>query len=391
LKNKTILLGVTGGIAAYKAIGLARRLTEDGATVKVIMTDAATEFVKPLSFRALTGQPVSTSMFDEKADALFHITATGTADLIVVAPATADFIAKTACGLAPDLLSSIILAAGCPVLFAPAMNSRMFTNPATQENLRIIKERGIKTVGPVEGKLAEGYGPGRMTDEDEIIAAVKASIKGRQTLKGKRVIVTAGGTQEAIDIVRYLGNRSSGKMGFALAEAAAARGAKVTLISAPTDINRPSGVEFVTVTSAEDMRKAVLKRFDKANVVIMAAAVADLRASTQDKGKIKKADLDALQLEPTTDILKELGARKNRQILVGFSAEAADLIKNAQKKMEDKNLDVIVANDISRPDIGLGSDYNQATILGKNGRVLDTPRLKKSELASLILDNFVAI
>lgn len=382
-------MGVTGGIAAYKAISLARRLTEHGATVKVIMTDAAAEFVRPLSFKALTGQNVSTSMFDEKADALFHITATGEADLIVVAPATADFIAKTACGLAPDLLSSIVLAAGCPVLFAPAMNSRMLLNQAIQENMRIIKERGIKTVGPVEGKLAEGYGQGRMAGEDEILGAIAACLKGRQTLKGKKVIVTAGGTQEAIDVVRFLGNRSSGKMGFALAEAAAARGAKVTLVSAPTDLPRPSGIEFVPVTSAEDMRKAVLRRFDKADMVIMAAAVADLRAAKQDKGKIKKADLDAVKLEPTIDILKELGARKAKQVLVGFSAESADLIKNAQKKMDEKNLDFVIANDISRPDIGLGSDYNQATILGKNGRVLDTPRLTKTELAALILDDFI--
>lgn len=384
-------MGITGGIAAYKAISLARRLTENGATVKVIMTDAAAEFVRPLSFKALTGQSVSTSMFDEKADALFHITATGEADLIVVAPATADFIAKTACGLAPDLLSSIILAAGCPVLFAPAMNSRMLLNQATQENMRILKERGIKTVGPVEGKLAEGYGQGRMADEDEILGAIAACLKGRQTLKGKKVIVTAGGTQEAIDVVRYLGNRSSGKMGFALAEAAAARGAKVTLVSAPTELPRPSGIEFVPVISAEDMRKAVLKRYDKADMVIMAAAVADLRAAKQDKGKIKKADLEALRLEPTIDILKELGARKARQVLVGFSAESADLIKNAQKKMDDKNLDFIIANDISRPDIGLGSDYNQATIMGKNGQVFDTPRMTKTELASLILDDFITI
>jgi phosphopantothenoylcysteine decarboxylase/phosphopantothenate--cysteine ligase len=389
LKNKTILLGITGGIAAYKAVGLARRLTENGATVKVIMTDAATKFVGPVSFSAVTGQPVAVSMFDGLADALFHITSTAKADLILVAPATADFIAKTAAGLAPDLLSSIVLAAGCPVLLAPAMNTRMLNNPATQENIRIIRERGVKTVGPVDGKLAEGYGPGRMADEEDIIAAAAACLKGRQTLKGKRIIVTAGGTQEAIDAVRYLGNRSSGKMGYALAEAAAARGAKVTLISAPAEPAKPFGVEFVAVASAEDMRKAVLKRFDKTDIVIMAAAVADLRAVGQASGKIKKADLEGLKLEPTADILKELGAKKNKQVLVGFCAETSDLVKNAQKKLDEKNLDVIVANDVSRPDIGLGSDYNQATILTKSGQVYDTPRLAKAELAALILDDFV--
>lgn len=353
------------------------------------MTDAATEFIGPISFSAVTGQPVAVSMFESPADALFHITATGDADLILVAPATADFIAKTAAGLAPDLLSSIVLAAGCPVLIAPTMNTRMLNNPATQENIRIIRERGIKTVGPVEGKLAEGYGQGRMADEDDIIAAAKACLKGRQTLKGKRVVVTAGGTQEAIDPVRYLGNRSSGKMGYALAEAAAARGAKVTLISAPAELAKPFGVEFVPVSSAEDMRKAVLKRFEKTDIVIMAAAVADLRAAGKASGKIKKTDLCDLKLEPTEDILKELGAKKHKQILVGFSAETTDMIKKAQKKMEEKNLDVIVANDVSRPDIGLGSDFNQATILTKDGQVHDSPRLPKADLAALILDNFV--
>jgi len=383
-------LGITGGIAAYKAVGLARRLTADGAIVRTIMTEAATEFVGPVSFSAVTGQPVAVAMFDDLADALFHVTASGEADLILVAPATADFIAKTAAGLAPDLLSSIVLAAGCPVLFAPAMNTRMLNNPATRENIRIIRERGIKTVGPVEGKLAKGYGQGRMADENDITAAAAACLKGRQTLRGKRVIVTAGGTQEAIDAVRYLGNRSSGKMGFALAEAAAARGAKVTLISAPADLVKPFGVEFVKAASAAEMRQAVIKRFAKTDIVIMAAAVADLRAETPAQDKIKKADLTELRLEPTEDILKELGARKTKQILIGFSAETSDLIRNAQKKLEQKNLDIIVANDISRPDIGLGSDFNQATILTKDGQILDTPRLPKTELAALIIDKFVA-
>lgn len=389
-KHKTVLLGVTGGIAAYKTVGIARRLTEQGADVHVIMTQSAAEFVGPVTFSAVTGNRVSIKLFnDNNPDPIYHIAATDSAHLILVAPATANFIAKTAVGLADDLLSSIMLAAGCPVLLAPAMNSRMLMNPATQENLRVINERGIKTVGPIEGPLAEGYGPGRMADEDDIIAAAAALVAGRQTLKNKRIIVTAGGTQERIDVVRYLGNRSSGKMGYALAQAAAARGAKVTLISAPTELPAPANVEHIGVTSAEEMRKAVLKRFDKADVVIMAAAVADLRAVESAVGKIKKGQLDALKLEATSDILAELGATKAKQFLIGFSAESSDLLANARVKLEKKRLDVIIANDISRPDIGLGSDFNQATILTADGKVQDTPRMTKIQLAEYILDNYV--
>lgn len=388
-KNKTILLGVTGGIAAYKTVSIARRLTELGADVKVIMTKAATEFVGPLTFSAVTGNKTSIELFNgNDSNPIYHIAATDGAHLILVAPATANFIAKTANGMANDLLSSIMLAAGCPVLLAPAMNSRMLTNPATQENLRVIKERGIKTIGPIEGPLAEGYGPGRMADEEDIVAAAARLVMGSQTLKNMRIIVTAGGTQEKIDVVRYLGNRSSGKMGYALAEAAAARGAKVTLISAPTELAQPSNIEYVGVVSAEEMRKAVLKRFDKADIVIMAAAVADLRAAESVQGKIKKDRLDNLKLEATTDILAELGASKTKQFLIGFSAESSDLINNAQTKLDRKKLDVIIANDISRPDIGLGSDFNQATILTADGKVQDTPRMTKIQLAEFILDNF---
>lgn len=391
VRRKRIVLGVTGGIAAYKAAALARRFVESGADVQVVMTEAARHFVGPVTFSALTGNRVITSLFEEGAgEPLEHLAATNDADIVVIAPATANFIAKMSCGLADDALSSIVLAAACPVLIAPAMNSRMLTNPATQANLKTLKERGIKIVGPVEGKLAEGWGLGRMADEGEIFATAAALVKERQTLKGKRVVVTAGGTQEAIDPVRYLGNRSSGRMGYALAETAAARGAKVVLISAPTELPKPADVEFVSVVSAEEMRKAVLKRFPKADVVIMAAAVADIRAGRAAVGKIKKEELKGVKLEPTPDILSELGKKKKKQFLVGFSAESSDLVKNAQAKMEKKKLDVIVANDISRPDIGLGSEYNQATIISADGRINDTPRLKKRELAALIIDEFVA-
>lgn len=389
-KNKTVLLGVTGGIAAYKSVAIARRLTEQGADVHVVMTRAATEFVGPVTFSAVTGNRTSIELFGgNDTDSIYHIAATDAADLILVAPATADFIAKTASGLADDLLSSIMLAAGCPVLLAPAMNTRMLMNPATRDNLRLIKERGVKTIGPVEGPLAEGYGKGRMADEEDIIAAAAALVQASQILKNKKIIVTAGGTQEKIDIVRYLGNRSSGKMGYALAEAAAARGAKVTLISAPTELARPANVEFVSVVSADEMRKAVLKGFEKADVVIMAAAVADLRAADAATGKIRKAQLNDLKLEATTDILAELGAKKRKQFLVGFSAESSDMVKNAQVKLERKRLDVIIANDISRPDIGLGSDFNQATIITADGKVQDTPRMTKTQLAGYILDNYI--
>ncbi len=387
-RDKNIILGVTGGIAAYKSVGIARRLVEQGANVQVVMTKAATEFVTPLTFAAVTGQRVITTLFDSSDEPIYHISATNSAHLIIVAPASADFIARMAAGLANDALAATVLAAGCPVLLAPAMNTRMWQNQATQDNVRLVKERAIRTIGPAEGPLAEGYGEGRMAEEGDIIDTALTMIKGKQTLQNKRVIITAGGTQEKIDIVRYLGNRSSGKMGYALAAAAAARGAKVTLISAPTELLRPADVDFVKVVSAEEMRAAVVKRYPKADIVVMAAAVADLRATEAASGKIKKGQLATLKLEATPDILAELGAKKKHQWLIGFSAESSDLIHNAQVKLENKKIDVIVANDISRSDIGLGSDFNQATILTADGRVEDTARLSKPALAALIFDEF---
>ena len=387
-RDKNVILGITGGIAAYKSVGVARRLVEAGATVQVVMTAAATEFITPLTFAAVTGRRVRTTLFTASDEPIFHISATDNTDIIIVAPASADFIARMVAGLADDALAAIVLAAACPVLLAPAMNTRMWQNQATQDNILVVKERGIRTVGPAVGALAEGFGEGRMAEEADIVDAAEAMVKGKQTLKNKRVIITAGGTQEKIDIVRYLGNRSSGKMGYALATAAAARGAKVTLISAPTGLSRPADVEFVPVVSAEEMRAAVVKRYPRADIVVMAAAVADLRAADAAIGKIKKAQLGMLKLEPTPDILAELGAKKKSQWLIGFSAESSDLIRNAQGKLEQKKIDVIVANDISRNDIGLGSDFNQATILTADGKVNDTPRMSKQALAALIFDEY---
>jgi phosphopantothenoylcysteine decarboxylase/phosphopantothenate--cysteine ligase len=320
---------------------------------------------------------------------LEHLTLTREADIMIVAPATANCIAKIAAGLADDMLSTTILAAACPILVAPAMNSRMFENPATQANLRTIRERGINLAGPAEGPLADGYGVGRMVSEEEILAAAGKILGIADSLKGRKIMVTAGGTQERIDAVRYLGNRSSGKMGYALAGAAAMRGAKVILISAPTNLLKPAGTEVIYVNDASEMKAAVLKRFDDVDTVIMAAAVADLTVESGAPGKIKKENLSDIALVPTDDILAELGKRKKKQLLIGFAAESNDIIENARRKLEKKRLDVVIANDISRRDIGLGSDYNQATIITAAGAVFDTPRLLKNQLAELILDRYV--
>jgi len=387
--DRRILLGVTGGIAAYKAVYLARLLVQRAAVVEVIMTDNAAKFVSPIVFTAITGRKAALSLFDGQTDPLYHVESTKDAELLIIAPATADFIAKMATGLADDLLSTVHLAASCPVLIAPAMNTRMLEHPATKENMRILKQRGVTAVGPATGSLAEGYGQGRMADEHEIIAAAESLLKGKQTLRRKKILITAGGTREPIDIVRYIGNRSSGKMGYALAEAAIARGAEVTLVTAPTELSRPANAKIIEVETAEEMRAAVLKQFPSSDIVIMAAAVADMTAKNAAEGKIKKKDLSDLPFIPTKDILVELGAaKKKNQVLIGFAAESENMIENAHKKLEQKNLDVIVANDISRKDIGLTSDFNQATIITGKGSVFDTPRLRKRELAALILDKY---
>jgi phosphopantothenoylcysteine decarboxylase/phosphopantothenate--cysteine ligase len=394
LKGKTVVLGITGSIAAYKSAEIARRLMEEGVTVKTVMTRASTRFISPLTLRTLTNQPVATSLFEERIiHPLYHISLAEEADCILIAPASANFVAKVCHGIADDLLTTIVLAAKGPVLVAPAMNWRMFENPITRENLSRLRERGYRIIGPATGKLAEGEGIGRLADPNDIISAVKEELAKTQNLKGKVVVVTAGGTQERIDDVRFIGNRSSGKMGYALATEAYLRGATAVLISAPTTLPPPTGVEFISVTSAEEMKEAVLKKSKNADAVVMTAAISDFRVTKPIKGKIKRTrGLKSLDLIPTDDILAELGRKRKRgQVLVGFAAEAENLVVNAKAKLKAKNLDLIVANDITRPDIGFGSDYNQVVMIDRSGNVESTERITKKDLARLIIDRIVKL
>lgn len=388
LKGKTVVLGITGSIAAYKAAEIVRRLVEEGAIVKAAMTRASTRFISPLTLQTLTNQPVATSLFEERIiHPLYHISLAEEADVILVAPASANFIAKVCHGIADDLLTTTVLAAKGPVLVAPAMNSRMYQNPITQENLSRLREREFRIIGPATGKLAEGEGIGRLADIKDIISAVKEELAKTEDLKGKVFVVTAGGTRERIDDVRFIGNRSSGKMGYALAEEAFSRGATVVLIGAPTTLVPPAGVESLSVTSAEEMKEAVLKKFKKADAVVMAAAVSDFRVTKPIKGKIKRSQgLKSLDLTPTQDILSEMGKKKRGQVLVGFAAEAENLVTNATAKLKAKNLDLIVGNDITKPDIGFGSDYNQVIMIDSTGNVVSTEKMTKRELARLIID-----
>lgn len=388
LKGKTVVLGITGSIAAYKAAEIVRRLVEEGVIVKAAMTRASTRFISPLTLQTLTNQPAHISLFEERIiHPLYHISLAEEADVILVAPASANFIAKVCHGIADDLLTTTVLAAKGPVLVAPAMNSRMYQNPITQENLSRLREREFRIIGPATGKLAEGEGIGRLADIKDIISAVKEELAKTEDLKGKVFVVTAGGTRERIDDVRFIGNRSSGKMGYALAEEALSRGATVVLIGAPTTLVPPAGVESLSVTSAEEMKEAVLKKFKKADAVVMAAAVSDFRVTKPVKGKIKRSQgLKSLDLTPTQDILSEMGKKKRGQVLVGFAAEAENLVPNATAKLKTKNLDLIVGNDITKPDIGFGSDYNQVIMIDSTGNVVSTEKMTKRELARLIID-----
>lgn len=388
LKGKTVVLGITGSIAAYKAAEIVRRLVEEGVIVKAAMTRASTRFISPLTLQTLTNQPAHISLFEERIiHPLYHISLAEEADVILVAPASANFIAKVCHGIADDLLTTTVLAAKGPVLVAPAMNSRMYQNPITQENLSRLREREFRIIGPATGKLAEGEGIGRLADIKDIISAVKEELVKTEDLKGKVFVVTAGGTRERIDDVRFIGNRSSGKMGYALAEEALSRGATVVLIGAPTTLVPPAGVESLSVTSAEEMKEAVLKKFKKADAVVMAAAVSDFRVTKPVKGKIKRSQgLKSLDLTPTQDILSEMGKKKRGQVLVGFAAEAENLVTNATAKLKAKNLDLIVGNDITKPDIGFGSDYNQVIMIDSTGNVVSTEKMTKRELARLIID-----
>ena len=391
LSNKTVVLGVTGSIAAYKAAEIASQLTQLGAKVHVIMTEEAIQFISPVTFRAITGRPVVTEMFDLASEfSIEHVSLANAADIVVIAPITANVVAKLAAGIADDMLCCTVLATRAPVVVAPAMETNMYTNPVTQGNLSKLKARDFVIVGPATGWLASGKeGLGRLADVNYIISAVYRVLRTGEDLTGRNVVVTAGGTQEPIDPVRYISNRSSGKMGHALAEAARDRGADVTLITAHTSLPEPTGVNVIRVDTAEEMRQAVQNAAPKANALIMAAAVADYRPIRAAKDKIKKGKAGlTLELEQTPDIL---GRVKGNFIKVGFAAESSSLVENAKKKVEQKRLDFIVANDITARDSGFGTDTNRVTIIDCKGKIDRLPLLAKREVAERILDKVAAL
>jgi phosphopantothenoylcysteine decarboxylase / phosphopantothenate---cysteine ligase len=386
LNKKTVVLGVTGGIAAYKAADLASKMTQAGASVKVIMTKAALEFIKPLTFEAITTNAVIYNMFETQAEhRINHIALSEIADVIVIAPATADIIAKIACGIADEMLTTTVLATKAPVILVPAMHTAMWENPVTQENIAKLKSRGFFIIEPAVGRLASGgYGPGRFPDTDSIIGQIKKILGRKGDLAGKRIVVTAGGTQEPIDPVRIITNRSSGKMGYSIVEAARDRGAEVTLITTPTSIARPVGVNIVTVETAAQMKEAVLKAVAETDALIMAAAVADYQVARVAQNKIKKEKGNlTLELINTPDILSEV---KGNFLKIGFAAESQDLLENARKKLINKKLDLIVANDITDENSGFGVDTNKVTLIGKDGAPEGLPVLSKRVVADRILD-----
>lgn len=391
LDNKTIVLGVTGSIAAYKAAELASQLTQAGAKVNVIMTKEALCFVSPVTFRAITGRPVVTQMFDLASEfSIEHVSLAKAADIVVIAPATANVIAKLAGGIADDMLSCTVLATRAPVVIAPAMETNMYTSPATQDNLAKLKSRKFVIVGPATGWLASGKaGLGRLADIGDIIGTIRGVLGSGGDLAGRHIVVTAGGTQEPIDPVRYISNRSSGKMGYALAEAARDRGATVTLITAPVSLPEPVGVNIVRVSTAEEMRRAVEDATSGAHAVIMAAAVADYRPVKTAKDKIKKGKPRlTLDLERTPDIV---GTVKGDFIKVGFAAESSDLMENARKKLRQKDLDLIVANDITATDSGFGADTNRVVIIDRKGETDSLPLLPKRDVADKVLNRVAGL
>ena len=398
-----IALGVTGGIAAYKAAEIVRLLQDRGVRVQVIMTRAAQEFVRPLTFAALSGEKVITGMFapgmfspgEEQAanidSAIEHIAVAQSIDALLVAPATADVLAHFAQGIAGDFLTTLYLATTAPVVVAPAMNVNMWNHPATQANLEILRQRGVKIVEPGSGYLACGMtGSGRLAENETIVAALLESLGASQDLAGETILITAGPTREKIDPARYLTNRSSGRMGYAVAEAALRRGARVVLVSGPTALTPPGAAEFTRVESAEQMRDAVLNVLPEATIVIKTAAVSDYRAKSISQQKMKRKGPLTLELEPTADILKEISLRKQSQIVVGFAAETENVLENARQKLAAKQLDAIVVNDVSREDIGFDSDRNQVTII-TNDEVVDVPETTKWEVAQRVLDQVVRI
>jgi len=395
-----ITLGVTGGVAAYKAAELVRRLQQDNFMVQVVMTRGARQFITPLTFAALSGQKVITYLFagaegqDANLDsAIEHIAVAQRTDLLLVVPATADVIAKFARGIADDFLTTLYLASTAPVVIAPAMNVNMWNHAATQENIRLLRNRGVNIVTPDEGYLACGMtGPGRLAGEEEILAAVRDVLHAQLDLQGECILVTAGPTCEDLDPVRYLTNRSSGKMGYAVAEAAARRGAKVTLVSGPTALETPQGVERIDVRTAGEMHRIAAEQFMVSSIGIMAAAVADYRPASRAEQKLKRGKEPVnLQLEPTVDILAALAKNKGERVIVGFAAETERVAENARKKLLSKNADLIVANDVTAEGAGFDIDTNIVTIFARDGHEIALPKLHKAEVAQRILDEILRL
>jgi phosphopantothenoylcysteine decarboxylase/phosphopantothenate--cysteine ligase len=392
MSQRNVVLGVTGSIAAYKAADLASRLTQAGFSVHTVMTENATKLVAPATFRALTGRPVATEMFDLSSPfSIEHVSLAEIADALVIAPATANVIAKLAHGIADDLLTCTALATRAPVLIAPAMHTAMWENPATLANVETLRERGVTFAGPAVGRLASGgHGAGRMAPVDDILDEIGALLGRHGSLAGRRVVVTAGGTHEAIDPVRFLGNRSSGKMGYAVAAAARDRGACVTLISAPATLHRPAGVRVIDVTTADEMLAAVEQALPGSDVLIMAAAVADFAPAEALSTKAKKGKAPlSMDLRRTPDILEAVRDVPVK-VKVGFAAETENLIANARDKLARKNLDLVVANDVGGENSPFGSDMNEAILVGPTDTT-PTPRMPKRALADLILDRVVAL
>lgn len=389
MTGKNILIGVTGGIAAYKVVEVASRLKKSGANVKVIMTKHATEFVSPRTFQEITNNAVSIDLFADAANFnVAHISLADFADLMLIAPATANFLAKMAHGIADDLLTTTVLAFDKKILVCPSMNTKMLDNPATQANLNLLKARGVQILEPNSGNLACGtVGKGRLPEPKEICAAIEKILSSREILSGKNVLITAGGTIEPIDPVRYIGNRSSGRMGYEIAKSAVNAGANVILVSGKAEIEPPNGLKhFVKVESAIEMREEVLNHFENVDAVIMSAAVADYRVKTPAAQKIKKsADSLTLELVKNPDILRELGTLKKNQILVGFAAETQNVVDYAKKKLVEKNLDFIVANDVTAEGAGFGVSTNIASIIWRDESVENFSLMSKSNLAEIIV------
>ncbi len=388
LSGKRVVLGVGGSIDAYKAILLLRRLTDLGADVEVVMTTSACEFITPLTFQTLSGHPVHTNTFNPD-DNMAHLRLAENADLILVSPATANLIGRFAQGVADDLLSTLILASHAPLLVVPAMDGGMWQHPLVQQNVKTLREIGVEVLDPEFGSLASGHiGWGRFPSEETIMSSIISLLTMPGDYHDEVVLITAGPTHEAIDPVRYIANRSSGKMGYALAQAAQKRGAHVTLITGPTSLTPPPSVHTISVVTAEEMWDAVHKHFERATVVIMAAAVADYRPAHADDTKLKKQRQEhvTLELSSTPDILAGLASQKSGQFMVGFAAETKNLIEEATRKLKEKGMDMIVANDVTKPGAGFGSDTNAAVVLDAHGIVEDMPLMPKREMATKILD-----